>query len=148
MIRVLSCSPNFSRLAQSWKNQAGWNYRFYLDNDIEIFLSTHFPPEVKEAYDALSPGAFKADLFRYCVLFVYGGVYADVDVLLESKLDVVIENDVGFMVPLDRVSQINVKVYFFLLISCVFFVAWNRSQQTYVSLEWLYSSSTWPSAFG
>lgn len=94
--------PNFSRLAQSWKNQAGWDYRFYLDNDIEIFLSTHFPPEVKEAYDALSPGAFKADLFRYCVLFVYGGVYADVDVLLESKLDVVIENDVGFMVPLDR----------------------------------------------
>lgn len=107
IICVVPCSPNFSRLTQSWENQAGWDYRFYLDSDIEAFLSTHFPPEVKEAYDALIPGAFKADLFRYCVLFVYGGVYADVDVILESKLDVVLDNDVGFMVPLDRVSQMK-----------------------------------------
>ena len=99
--------PNFSRLAQSWKNQVGYDYRFYLDSDIEAFLTTHFPPQVKEAYDALIPGAFKADLFRYCVLFIYGGVYADVDVMLESKLDMTIDNDVGFMIPLDSVSTIE-----------------------------------------
>jgi len=92
--------PNFSRLVESWK-QTGWNYSFYNDDDAATFLSVHFPPEVKQAYDALIPGAFKADLFRYCVLFIYGGVYADVDVLLESKLDMVIDDDVGFMVPLD-----------------------------------------------
>jgi len=93
-------SPNFSRLTESWK-QTNWEYRFYDDAQAAAFITTHFPEEVREAYDTLLPGAFKADLFRYCVLFITGGVYADVDVLLESKLDLAIDNDVGFIAPLD-----------------------------------------------
>ena len=93
--------PNMSRLIESWK-QAGWEYRFYDDSAIETFLRTHFPKEIFEAYDALIPGAFKADLFRYCVLLIYGGVYADMDVLLESNLEVSVPPDVGFMTPLDE----------------------------------------------
>ena len=44
------------------------------------------------------------DLFRYCVLLICGGVYADMDVLLEANLDAVIGQDVGFMTPVDSVS--------------------------------------------
>ena len=93
--------PNMSRLIESWKN-SGWEYVFYDDNASENFLSMHFPPEVREAYDALIPGAFKADLFRYCVLLIHGGVYADMDVLLESNLDNSIPPDVGFLTPIDE----------------------------------------------
>jgi hypothetical protein len=92
--------PNFSRLVSSWKH-SGWEYRFY-DNDASAkFLETHFPPEVKEAYEILAPGAYKADLFRYCVLLIYGGIYADVDVLLNMDLNK-IDGDIGFMVPVDE----------------------------------------------
>ena len=90
-----------SRLIESWKN-SGWEYVFYDDTASENFLSTHFPPEIREAYDALIPGAFKADLFRYCVLLIHGGVYADMDVLLESNLDNSIPPDVGFLTPIDE----------------------------------------------
>jgi Glycosyltransferase sugar-binding region containing DXD motif len=93
--------PNMSRLVESFK-QSGWVYRFYDDDTSLNFLSTHFPPEVRQAYEALRPGAFKADLFRYCVLLIYGGVYADVDIMLESSLDHAIGPDVGFMVPQDE----------------------------------------------
>ncbi len=93
--------PNMSRLIQSWE-KAGWKYYFYNDDDIANILITHFPPEVKEAFDALQPGAFKADLFRYCVLLIYGGVYADMDVLLEGNLDSIVSPDIGFMVPQDE----------------------------------------------
>jgi Glycosyltransferase sugar-binding region containing DXD motif len=93
--------PNMSRLVESWK-RSGWEYKFYSDADAEKFLRTHFPIEVLEAYRSLIPGAFKADLFRYCALLIHGGVYADVDILLESSLDVVIEPDIGFMVPMDE----------------------------------------------
>ena len=55
-----------------------------------------------QAYDAIIPGAFKADLFRYCALLIYGGVYADMDVMLESNLDATISGDIGFMVPMDE----------------------------------------------
>lgn len=93
--------PNMSRLIESWK-RSGWEYNFYDDDTAADFLSMHFPSEVREAYDAILPGAFKADLFRYCVLLIRGGVYADMDVLLESNLDDVVANDVGFMTPIDE----------------------------------------------
>jgi hypothetical protein len=93
--------PNMSRLIESFK-QSGWEYKFYTDDVAANFLSTHFPSEVREAYDALRPGAFKADLFRYCALLIHGGVYADMDVMLESSLDAAIASDVGFMVPIDE----------------------------------------------
>jgi Glycosyltransferase sugar-binding region containing DXD motif len=96
--------PNMSRLVESFK-QSGWEYKFYSDDDATNFLSTHFPTEVREAYDAIKPGAFKADLFRYCVLLIYGGVYADVDILLESALDLAVPPDMGFMVPIDEVRS-------------------------------------------
>ena len=93
--------PNMSRLVQSFQ-QAGWEYRFWSDEDAVEFLRVHFPPAVMQAYQAIKPGAFKADLFRYCVLLITGGVYADVDIQLESVLDISIPPDVGFMVPVDE----------------------------------------------
>lgn len=93
--------PTRSRLARSFE-LSGWSYRFYNDSDIHQFLKDYFPPSVLEAYDGLIPGAFKADLFRYCVLLVHGGLYADVDVLLETNLDAAVAPDVGFVAPMDE----------------------------------------------
>lgn len=90
-----------SRLIESWK-KSGWEYYFYDDAAAGEFLGTHFPGEVREAYDAVVPGAFKADLFRYCVLLIRGGVYADMDVLLQTNLDEAIADDIGFMTPIDN----------------------------------------------
>ena len=92
--------PNMARLIESWK-RSGWEYIFYDDDSASEFISLHFPAEVREAYDAIIPGAFKADLFRYCVLLIKGGIYADMDVMLEINLDAAVPPDVGFMVPVD-----------------------------------------------
>jgi hypothetical protein len=89
-----------SLMTESFR-QSGWQYEFYDDDRAAQFLQTHFPPAVFEAYDALLPGAFKADLFRYCVLLIMGGLYADTDVMLESNLDKLIPPSVGFMTPED-----------------------------------------------
>jgi Glycosyltransferase sugar-binding region containing DXD motif len=94
--------PNMSRMVESFR-QSGWEYRFYNDDQAAAFLSHHFPPAVLQAYQVLQPGAFKADLFRYCVLLIYGGVYADVDIQLESALDISIPPDAAFVVPVDEV---------------------------------------------
>lgn len=83
-------------------NKSNWEYRFYTDQDARDFIKTHFSEEVVEAFDAVIPGAFKADLFRYCVLIIHGGLYADTDMLLESNLDEAVPGDVGFLVPLDE----------------------------------------------
>jgi len=54
------------------------------------------------SYIQYAAGAYKADLFRYCVLFIHGGIYADVDVLLSTDLDKLLEGDIGFVVPVDE----------------------------------------------
>lgn len=48
------------------------------DNDCREFIRTHFAKDVLEAYDTLIPGAYKADLWRYCVLYINGGIYLDI----------------------------------------------------------------------
>jgi mannosyltransferase OCH1-like enzyme len=48
------------------------------DADCRAFIQKYYEPEVVRAYDALVPGAYKADLWRYCVLYVHGGIYLDI----------------------------------------------------------------------
>jgi len=56
----------------------GWEFALYDDQECRDFLVAHFDVDVVAAYDRLIPGAFRADLWRYCVLWVYGGVYLDI----------------------------------------------------------------------
>lgn len=55
----------------------GVDCRYYDDNDCEKLIQKYFPPETLQAYQMLIPTAYKADLFRYCVLYLYGGIYSD-----------------------------------------------------------------------
>jgi mannosyltransferase OCH1-like enzyme len=55
----------------------GWRVEYYGDEAARKFIRTHFEDDVVLAFDALNPGAFKADLFRLCILYVRGGVYSD-----------------------------------------------------------------------
>jgi len=54
--------------------------RFHLfdDTDCREFIKEHFEEDVLRAFDSLIPGAYKADLWRYCVLFIKGGIYLDI----------------------------------------------------------------------
>jgi mannosyltransferase OCH1-like enzyme len=53
-------------------------YFLYDDKDCEEFIKAHFSKDVVEAYKTLLPGAYKADLWRYCVMYIHGGVYLDI----------------------------------------------------------------------
>jgi hypothetical protein len=61
-------------------NRVGVDCIHYLfcDDDCREFIRKEYPPDVLMAYDRLIPTAFKADLWRYCVLYLYGGVYLDI----------------------------------------------------------------------
>lgn len=65
---------------------ADYERRLYDDADVEAFLSKHFVPGVLAAFRNLKYGAHKADLFRYAVLYVHGGVYLDIKTELVRPL--------------------------------------------------------------
>jgi mannosyltransferase OCH1-like enzyme len=48
------------------------------NNECREFIIKHFNYDVIDAFDILKPGAYKADLWRYCILYVNGGIYIDI----------------------------------------------------------------------
>jgi mannosyltransferase OCH1-like enzyme len=55
-----------------------FEFELYDDQDCEDFIRWNFDASVLTAYKALVPGAYKADLWRYCILYKKGGIYLDV----------------------------------------------------------------------
>lgn len=76
-----------------------FSYRFSDDEDCRQLIRSEFDLEVLRAYEALPKGAFRADLWRYCALFQYGGVYADLDTICLSPLRLLIQETDEFIVP-------------------------------------------------
>lgn len=62
---IKKCNPQFSHF-------------LYDDQECRDFIAANYDNEVLYSYDTLAPGAFKADLWRYCVLYKYGGIYLDI----------------------------------------------------------------------
>ena len=95
-------SNDFQQIVNTWKtNNPDYIYSFYDDNDCEVFISKFFEERIINAYRRILPGGFKADLWRYCILYVYGGIYVDLDTLCLGKIDDFLTSDTEFMTPID-----------------------------------------------
>ena len=55
-----------------------FKHYLYDDEMCASFIKKHFSKEVFNTYNKLKPGAYKADLWRYCVLYINGGIYMDI----------------------------------------------------------------------
>ena len=53
-------------------------YYLYDDSMCADFIKDNFDDSVICAYNKLIPTAYKADLFRYCILYKMGGIYLDI----------------------------------------------------------------------
>jgi len=60
------------------KNNPAFNYFLFDDDDCREFIKNNFSDDVLNAFDSLIPGAYKADLWRYCILYKNGGIYLDI----------------------------------------------------------------------
>ena len=60
------------------KNNPEFDYRIFSDQMCRSFINDNFDKSVVEAYDTLIPDAYKSDLWRYCVLYIFGGIYLDI----------------------------------------------------------------------
>lgn len=79
------------------ESNPAFEYRYHTDEDCRAFIVEHFEPEVVAAYDKLVFGAARADLWRYCMLWIEGGVYADIDTVCRTDLREIIDPDTAFI---------------------------------------------------
>lgn len=74
-----SLPPNMNNCVETLKKQnPEFVHHLYDDNDCRQFIKNNYNDVILNAYNALVPGAYKADLWRYCVLYKKGGVYIDI----------------------------------------------------------------------
>jgi mannosyltransferase OCH1-like enzyme len=65
ILRLLETNPEF-------------DYYLYSDEECAAFIADNYDKDVLTAFHALKPGAYKSDLWRYCVLYKFGGIYMDI----------------------------------------------------------------------
>ena len=65
ILRLLETNPEF-------------DYYLYSDEECAAFIADNYDKDVLEAFHTLKPGAYKSDLWRYCILYKLGGVYMDI----------------------------------------------------------------------
>jgi mannosyltransferase OCH1-like enzyme len=95
-------SNGFKSLIETWKSKnKNYNYYFFDDNDRKKFIKDNFDENIYKAYCRIIPGAYRADLWRYCILFINGGIYVDIDTLCFDSIDNFIDENIEFMTPID-----------------------------------------------
>ncbi len=87
---------------ESWRSSnPEYQHHFFDANDRLEYIKRNFNQDVIDAYLDLIPGAFKADLWRYCVIYNEGGVYVDADMICTQPLVDWIEPDTDLVITRD-----------------------------------------------
>ena len=88
-------------LKKSWTTKnLDYNYYFFNDDDCLKIIKENFNDEIYNTYMSLNIGAPRADLWRCCILYLYGGVYVDIDCECVNSIDEIIK-DYDFVVGVD-----------------------------------------------
>lgn len=68
-----------------------WKYILMTDEDNRNFVIQYFP-DYLQFYDNLKYPIQRADVIRYMFLYIYGGIYLDLDIELTGPIDEIFEN--------------------------------------------------------
>jgi mannosyltransferase OCH1-like enzyme len=97
-----------------------FDYYLYDDNECRNYIMDNFSEDVLDAFDTLIPGAYKADLWRCCILYKKGGVYMDIKLKPLVKLKNLLEFNNFYFVkdtPTMEICDYKIGVYNAFLVS-------------------------------
>jgi mannosyltransferase OCH1-like enzyme len=93
-MEYIETKPEILNAVNSWKKYDGeFKYQFYNDSQAEQFIKDNFDDDTYTAYKKLPIPVMKADLWRYCIIYKYGGIYADTDTILKVDPNIFLKND-------------------------------------------------------
>lgn len=81
------------KVFQRWKKlNPDWNIEFSDDVDCKKFIREHFGEKYEDLFDHIKSGPNKADLWRLCKLYLFGGLYADIDIIPYKSIEYIIKD--------------------------------------------------------
>ena len=96
-------TPMIADLTKRWKFGKEWSYYFHDDTAMARLFSLDWSKEFPHLHQVhkciATKGTLQADLWRYLILYEYGGIYVDIDSSPNEFNETTIEpNDQGFFV--------------------------------------------------
>jgi hypothetical protein len=86
----------------TWKHlNQDWAHKYMSGQDREDFFRTEFGGEVFDTYIKYPLGVMKAGLWRFGILYIYGGVYADLDTECINSIDTWLDPQHNMVVDLE-----------------------------------------------
>jgi alpha 1,6-mannosyltransferase len=81
--------PDYALQAtQSWKkNNPKWNYKYMNDQEILDFVLNQYGKKWYKIFINCPKGVMRADLWRYMIIYKYGGLYSDLDTVCKVPID-------------------------------------------------------------
>ena len=82
---------------ERWKKlNPDYEIELSLDDACINFLKRYFHEDIVKLFINIPQGMFKADLWRLCKLYIYGGVYADIDLVPYTSISELIKENHKF----------------------------------------------------
>jgi len=82
----------------------------YDDEMCRDFIEKNFDKDVLYSFNKLKPGAYKCDLWRYCILYKYGGIYLDVKYICANGFRLIELTDKEYFVR-DKMYKNEIGIY-------------------------------------
>jgi hypothetical protein len=87
----------------TWKHMnPDWDHGYMSGPDREQFFRVNFPENVYNTYINLPLGVMKAGLWRFAILYIYGGVYADMDTHCKSPISSWLSDENDVLLDIER----------------------------------------------
>jgi hypothetical protein len=91
---------NYKKCTRTWINlNAGWEYKYYSNENrkkivqqLDPYLYELFFLEERNSPEYRAGKVHQADIFRYLVVYEFGGVYADMDSIATMPIDYMLES--------------------------------------------------------
>jgi len=97
---ILTKKHKILNAMKSWHIKLNsFNYYFYSDKMCDAFMKENFDEKINKAYSILPMGVMKADLWRYCIIYKYGGIYADTDTICNINPNIFINDSYITVAP-------------------------------------------------
>ena len=82
-----SMSIQAQRCAATWKKQnRGYQYRYFNDQDAADIILKDYGQEWHDIFVNVPIGVVRGDIFRYLMIYKYGGVYSDIDTVCQVPI--------------------------------------------------------------
>jgi hypothetical protein len=99
-----------------WKEiYPDYEVKLYDNKDCIEFLNKEYNKEYVDIFNYIKDGPIKADFWRVCILYKYGGIYSDIDVEPVVNINKIIDNDTTFITCLSAQFK-NINPHFIVTI--------------------------------